>query len=200
VLLVGLTGGIGSGKSTVARMLSQRGAEILDADSFARAAIEPGTPAFDRVVDRFGLSILAADGSIDRRRLAAVVFEDERSLRELEAIVHPEVRRMIGEAVADRAGTGAVVVIVNPLLIEMGTHRECDVVVVVSADPQTRVLRSVAAGMEERDVRARMAAQLPEQEKAALADVVVENDGTVEDLEREVDSLWSDLQARAAVG
>ncbi len=197
MLLVGLTGGIGSGKSTVARLLGDRGGVILDADVFARDAVRAGTGGFDAVVRRFGDAIVGPDGELDRKRLASIVFADPAALADLEGIVHPEVRRMIADGIQDHLDTDRVVVLVNPLLIEMGTHRDCDVVVVVSASPDTQVARSVARGMEETDVRARIAAQLPLDERARMADVLLDNEGTIEELEAEVDVLWLDLAGRA---
>jgi len=192
---VGLTGGIGSGKSTVTALLRARGAVILDADEFARVAVEPGTDALRRIVDRFGREVLATDGSLDRAKLAAIVFADPAALGDLEAIVHPEVRRLIGEGIRDNVDTDHVVVLVNPLLIEMGTHRDCDVVVVLSVSPETQVARAVARGMDEADVRSRLAAQLPLPERAAQADVLIDNEGTIEQLEAQVDALWERLVA-----
>ena len=197
MLLVGLTGGIGSGKSTVADLLAQHGAVILDADAFARDAVRGGTDALADVVRRFGDEVLGPDGELDRPRLAAIVFADREALADLEAIIHPEVRRMIADGIQSHLDTDDVVVLVNPLLIEMGTHRDCDVVVVVSASPETQVARSVARGMDEADVRARLAAQLPLDDRAAAADVLLDNEGTREELEAEVDVLWQHLAARA---
>jgi dephospho-CoA kinase len=198
MLLVGLTGGIGAGKSTVARMLAERGAVVLDADEFASAAVRRETPGYDRVVRRFGRDVVSVDGDLDRAKLASIVFHDPDALRDLEAIVHPEVRRMIEDGVATSIGTDRVVVLANPLLIEMGTHRDCDVVVVVSASPETQVARSVARGMDEADARARMANQLSLEERAAHADVLLDNEGSIEELERQVQRLWAELSARAA--
>ena len=200
MLLVGLTGGLGSGKSTVSALLEARGAVILDADAFARDAVRAGTPGFDRVVSRFGCSIVGPDGELDRAKLAAIVFHDGASLRDLEAIVHPEVRRLVEEGVSANAGTDRVVVLVNPLLIEMGTHRDCDVVVVVSASPQTQLERVVARGMSREDAEARMANQLPLDERAKHADVLVDNDGALPELEAQVDRLWATLRRRIETG
>ncbi|HSL11413.1 MAG TPA: dephospho-CoA kinase [Actinomycetota bacterium] len=197
MLLVGLTGGLGSGKSTVSTMLAERGAVILDADAFARDAVRAGTSGFDRVVARFGGGLVAADGELDRAALAAIVFNDEAALRDLEAIVHPEVRRMIEQGVSDNARTDRVVVLVNPLLIEMGTHRDCDVVVVVSASTETQLERVMARGMEREDAEARMANQLPLDERVTHADVLLDNDDGLAELERQVDRLWSSLRERA---
>jgi dephospho-CoA kinase len=193
--LIGLTGGIGSGKSTVSGMLAERGAVILDADAFARVAVRSGSDGFRRVVTRFGHEVVGPDGELDRPALAAIVFHDPEALRDLEGIIHPEVRRLIAEGVQDNLDTDRVVVLVNPLLIEMGTHRDCDVVVVVTVAPETQVTRSVARGMSEDDVRARIAAQLPLEERARQADVLLDNEGTIADLERQVGELWRRLVA-----
>jgi dephospho-CoA kinase len=198
MLLVGLTGGIGSGKSTVSRMLEERGAVVLDADAFARAAVVSGSPGLRSVVARFGPDVLTPDGDLDRPKLASIVFADPQALSDLEAIVHPEVRRMFADGIEENLDGDRVVVLVNPLLIEMGTHRDCDVVVVISTSSETQIARSVARGMIEADVRARMAAQLPLEERARIADVLIDNEGTFADLEREVDVLWRQLQDRAA--
>jgi dephospho-CoA kinase len=198
MLLVGLTGGIGSGKSTVAGMLASHGAVILDADDFARAAVARGTPGFDAVVTRFGPEIVGADGELDRPRLATLVFGDDDARRDLEAIVHPFVRKAIADRITGNAATDRVVVLVNPLLIEMGTHRDCDVVIVMSVDPETQVARSVARGMDEADVRARMAAQLPLEERAAHANVVLDNEGDEQELALQVERLWDGLATCAS--
>jgi dephospho-CoA kinase len=198
MLLVGLTGGIGSGKSTVADLLRKRGAVVLDADDFARAAVVAGSPGLRKVADRFGPEVLGPDGELDRRKLASIVFADPAALSDLEAIVHPEVRRMFADGIQENLDGQRVVVLVNPLLIEMGTHRDCDIVVVVSASIDTQIARSVARGMDESDVRARIAAQLPLAERAQAADVLIDNEGTLDELEQEVDVLWNQLQDRAA--
>jgi dephospho-CoA kinase len=200
MLLVGLTGGIGSGKSTVARFLGDHGAVIVDADVFARDAVRAGSDAFEAVVRRFGDQVVGPDGELDRPKLASIVFADRAALADLEAIVHPEVRRMIADRIQAELDTDHVVVLVNPLLIEMGAHRDCDVVVVISADPETQVARTVARGMDEADVRARLAAQLPIEERARAADVLLDNEDTLERLEAEVAVLWASLAARAAGG
>lgn len=196
MLLVGLTGGIGSGKSTVAAMLAERGAVVLDADAFAREAVEVGSPGLEAVVRRFGRDILFRDGSLDRPKLAEIVFADEAARRDLEAIVHPYVRQRIADGVTENVTSDRIVVLVNPLLIEMGTHRDCDVVVVVSASPDTQIERSVARGMAEDDVRARIAAQLPLSTRAAQADVLLDNEGSPSELEAQVEALWRDLSTR----
>ncbi len=198
MLLVGLTGGIGSGKSTVADLLRKRGAVVLDADDFARAAVVAGSAGLRKVTERFGPEVLGPDGELDRRKLASIVFADPAALSDLEAIVHPEVRRMFGDGIQENLDGQQVVVLVNPLLIEMGTHRDCDIVVVVSASIDTQIARSVARGMDESDVRARIAAQLPLAERAQAADVLIDNESTLDELEDEEDVLWHQLQDRAA--
>jgi dephospho-CoA kinase len=190
---VGLTGGIGSGKSTVAAMLKARGAVVIDADALAREVVEPGTPGFDAVVERFGPEIVAPDGELDRAALAAIVFEDPERRAQLEAIVHPAVARRAGEIVAGHANTGDVVVLDSPLLIETGRHRDVELVIVVSSQPETQIRRLVARGMDEEDARARLAAQMPLAEKAEVADVVLDNEGSLDELEGQVDRLWADL-------
>lgn len=199
MLLVGLTGGIGSGKTTVARMLERRGAVVFDADVLARKAVEPGTPGFNAVVERFGASVLAPGGDLDREALASIVFADPAARRDLEAIVHPEVRRMFAEACEAYRDTDAVIVFSAPLLVETGMHTAFDVLIVVSATEGTQIERLMRGrGMSEEQIRARMAAQAPLEEKAAVADILIDNEGTLEELEAQVDRVWTDLRARAA--
>lgn len=197
VLLVGLTGGIGSGKSTVTRMLEERGAIVLDADAFARDAVRAGSEGFRRVVERFGGDVVGSDGELDRPKLASIVFGDPESLGDLEAIVHPEVRRAIADGIQAHLDTDDVVVLVNPLLIEMGTHRDCDLVVVIAASPRTQIERSVARGMGEDDVRARIAAQLPLEDRARHADILIDNEGSIDELGAQVGRLWDRLEAES---
>ena len=198
MLLVGLTGGIGSGKSTVARMLEERGAIVLDADALARSVVEPGTPGHDLVVDRFGANILAPGGNIDREALASIVFADPAARRDLEEIVHPEVRRLFAEECERHNDSDVVVVFSAPLLVETGMHTAFDVLLVVSASVETQIERLMRdRGMGEDQVRARIAAQLPLEDKAAVADVLIDNEGPWEDLERQVGRIWVDLAERA---
>ena len=197
MLLVGLTGGIGSGKSTAARMLADRGAVVLSADTFAREAVAAGTPGFRRVVDLFGAAVVGVDGELDRAAIAAIVFDDAERRAALEEVIHPEVRRRIAEGIAAETGSDRVVVVDSPLLIETGTHHGFPIVVVVSASPATQITRLLVRGMSEHDARARLAAQIPLEEKAAVADVLLDNEGTEAELEAQVDGLWSDLSRRA---
>jgi dephospho-CoA kinase len=198
VLLVGLTGGIGSGKSTVARMLELRGAVVFDADALAREAVEPGTPGHDAVVERFGANVLGPGGELDREALASIVFADPAARRDLEAIVHPEVRRLFAEGCEAYRDDDVVVVFSAPLLVETGMHTAFEVLVVVSTPVETQMERLLRdRGMREDSIRARIAAQAPLEEKAAVADVIVDNEGTLEELEGQVDRLWNDLRIRA---
>jgi dephospho-CoA kinase len=198
MLLVGLTGGIGSGKSTVAAMLRARGAAVLSADTFAREAVAAGTPGLARAVALFGPDVVTPEGELDRAAVAERVFADDELRAALERIVHPEVRRLIAEGVAREAGSDRVVVVDSPLLIETGAHRGFPVVVVVLASAPTQIARLVARGMDEADARARMAAQMLPEERAAAADVLLDNEGTEAELEAQVERLWADLSERAA--
>jgi dephospho-CoA kinase len=198
MLLVGLTGGIGSGKSTVARMLAERGAVVFDADYLARRAVEPGTPGHAAVIRRFGAEVLAPEGGIDREGLARLVFRDEQARSELENIVHPEVARLFQEAIDPFRETNRIVVYVVPLLVEAGLAPAFDVVVSVTAPEDLRIARVAASRrMDEEDVRARISAQAPDEERERAADHVIANDGDLDALERKVDGLWAELQRKA---
>ncbi len=199
MLLVGLTGGIGAGKSTVASMLADRGAVVIDADDLARRAVDRGTPGYDAVVDTFGPDVVSEDGSLDRGQVAALVFKAEDARRKLEAIVHPEVRRLFVEETGKYQGTDRVLVYAVPLLVESGLQGMFDVVVVVTAERGARLARLAAAReMSADDAKGRMAAQLPDEEREAAADMVIRNDNSIGDLERKVDELWAGLERRAA--
>ena len=191
MLRIGLTGGIGSGKSTVSRLLAEHGAVIVDADAIAREVVEPGTEGLAAVVEAFGSRVLAADGSLDRPALAALVFADPEARSRLDAIVHPLVRARATE-VAATAAPDAVVVHDVPLLVETGQAGLYDVVVVVEADPETRVARLVQRGLTAEDARARMAAQATDEQRRAVADVVLANGGTPEQLADHVDRVWAE--------
>jgi len=200
VLLVGLTGGIGSGKSTAARMLRERGAAVFDADVLAREAVAPGTEGHQAVVERFGADVLAPGGELDREALASVVFADPAARRDLEAIVHPEVRRLFAEGSDAYRDTDRVVVLSAPLLVETGMHSAFDVLVVVAVPVSVQVERLMRdRGMSEAAVRARIDAQAPLEDKAAVADILLDNEGSPEELARQIDRIWADLVARAAV-
>ena len=198
MLLVGLTGGIGSGKSTVARMLEERGAVVFDADLLAREAVEPGTPGHAAVIERFGADVLAPGGELDREALASIVFADPAARRDLEQIVHPEVRRLFAEGSEAYHDTDRIVVFSAPLLVESGMHTAFEILVVVSATVATQIQRLMRQrGMSEPSIRARIDAQAPLEDKAAVADFLVDNEGTLADLQSQVERLWHDLSARA---
>lgn len=183
---------MGSGKSTVARMLSERGAVVVDADAVARQVTEPGGEAYDGVVARFGPEVLHPDGGIDRARLADVVFADPAALAHLNSLVHPAVRRVMGERARAETGTDKVVVFEIPLLVESGpTRPDMAGVIVVDCPVDVAVERVVAQrGMDEAAVRARLAAQATRQQRLDRADFVIDNSGPVEALAGEVDRAW----------
>lgn len=201
MVVVGLTGGIGSGKSTVARELAERGAVVIDADRIARRLLEPDGDAFSAVVARFGSDVLAPDGTIDRSRLAQLVFADAEALGDLNRLTHPLVGAEIGRRLEEARELGARFVVLDvPLLVEGGRDRyPVDVVVVVDA-PETVALERlvVGRGMDREDARARMARQATREERLAVADVVVENSGDRASLEAQVDRLWSWLEGGMA--
>ena len=197
MLLVGLTGGIGAGKSTVATLLAERGAVVIDADSIVRELQRPGTDVFRAIVERFGTQVVAADGTLDRERLADIVFRNDDSRSALNAIVHPAVYAVMSERIAAVKDDAKVVVLDIPLLAEAGGGGGMDAVVVVEADEEMRVARVVSErGLNPEDVRARMAAQASSEQREALADVVIRNNGAPEDLRAQVDDLWEQLRAR----
>jgi dephospho-CoA kinase len=201
MLLVGLTGGLGAGKSTVARMLAERGAVIVDADDLARRALDPGTRAHQQVYDLFGDEVLTPAGEIDRTAVARIVFEDPEKRRALESITHPEVFRILAEEVETLRGTDAVVVFDAPLIVETGFNEACDAVLVVTARPEVRMDRVMRERhMSEDESRRRIDAQVSDEEREAVADVVIRNDGSLEELARVVNEVWRDLQDRAGRG
>jgi dephospho-CoA kinase len=193
VLMVGLTGGIGAGKSAVSGRLAELGALVVDADQLAREVVAPGTVGLAEVVAAFGDGVLDADGALDRPALGRLVFADPQARRRLEAIIHPRVRARSAELIA-AAPPEAIVVNDVPLLVEAGLADGFDVVVIVLAGEQTRVRRLVEArGMSETDARSRIGAQATDDQRRAVADVVVENDGTLDELRAQVDALWRDV-------
>src|SRR5437868_5303835 len=194
MLVVGLTGGIGAGKSTVSRMLAERGAVIVDADLIARQVVEPDGPAYQGVVDRFGSGVLLADGHLDRARLAEIVFADAGALADLNAIVHPAVGEVIANRLAEEASTDHVVILDVPLLVESGRSNTAGTIV-VDCPPEEALRRAVARGLAEEDVRRRMANQVSREERLAKADFVVDNSGPESALSAEVDRLWSWIES-----
>jgi dephospho-CoA kinase len=197
VRLIGLTGGIATGKSTFAAALRARGVPVVDADALARAAVAPGSPALGEIARAFGPDVLAPDGGLDRKRLGALVFADAAARRRLEAITHPAVRRGMAEETARLAAAGhAVAFYDTPLLYEVGLEAVVDAVVVVWAPPDVQRARLAARdGLGPAEADARLAAQLPVGAKAARADFVVENVGPVEELGAKADRLLADLGA-----
>ncbi|MEU8518460.1 dephospho-CoA kinase [Streptomyces sp. NBC_01216] len=198
MLKVGLTGGIGAGKSEVSRLLVSLGAVLIDADKIAREVVEPGTPGLAAVVDAFGAGVLSADGTLDRPKLGSIVFADAERLAALNAIVHPLVGARSAE-LERAAGPDDVVVHDVPLLTENGLAPLYDLVVVVDASPETQLDRLVRLrGMAEPEARARMAAQATRAQRRAVADLVVDNDGPLAELEPQVRTVWAELARRAA--
>ncbi|MFE7856398.1 dephospho-CoA kinase [Streptomyces sp. NPDC057403] len=197
MLKVGLTGGIGAGKSEVSRLLVECGAVLIDADRIAREVVEPGTPGLAAIVDAFGPDVLTADGTLDRPRLGSIVFADPEKLAVLNSIVHPLVGARSRE-LEEAAAEDAVVVHDVPLLAENGLAGLYDVVIVVDASPETQLDRLVRLrGMTEEDARARMAAQATREKRREIADVVIDNDVPLPELRRRVREVWADLGRRA---
>ncbi|HEX2602132.1 MAG TPA: dephospho-CoA kinase [Gemmatimonadaceae bacterium] len=196
MLLIGLTGNIASGKSEVAKMLGERGATVIDADVLSREAVEPDTQALKDIVKRWGKDILQPDGSLDRKALRQIVFADQNELDALNRIVHPGVTRLRDREIARARERGdAIVVCVIPLLFERNLVEEYDAIVLVDAPRPVRLERLVAArGLDETEAMNMIAAQMPAELKRARADYCIDNDGSIEDLERDVDALWSSLQ------
>lgn len=197
MLKVGLTGGIGAGKSEVSRLLVEHGAVLIDADRIAREVVAPGTAGLAAVVDAFGEGVLAEDGSLDRPRLGSIVFADAEKLAVLNSIVHPLVGARSRE-LEEAAAEDSVVVHDVPLLAENGLAPLYDLVIVVDASPETQLDRLVRLrGMTDEDARARMAAQATRDERLEIADVVIDNDVPLEALQRRVRDVWADLVRRA---
>ncbi|MGV8909501.1 MAG: dephospho-CoA kinase [Propionicimonas sp.] len=194
-MLVGLTGGIGSGKSLAAELLAAHGAVIVDADVLARDVVAAGTPGLAAVAERFGDGVLRPDGSLDRAALGAVVFGDPAARRDLEAIIHPAVRARAA-ALTAAAPDGAVVVQVIPLLVETGQQGNFDVVVVLDVDPAVQLSRiRDRDGLSGPEAQARIRAQASREARLEAADVVVENNGTPAELRAAVDRLWAGLHS-----
>ncbi|TGZ18735.1 dephospho-CoA kinase [Streptomyces sp. S816] len=197
MLKVGLTGGIGAGKSEVSRLLVEHGAVLIDADRIAREVVAPGTPGLAAVVEAFGPDILTEDGSLDRPRLGSIVFADPDRLAVLNSIVHPLVGARSRE-LEEAATPDAVVIHDVPLLTENGLAPFYDLVIVVDASPETQLDRLIRLrGMTEEDTRARMAAQATREQRHAIADIVIDNDVPLDALRKRVDAVWDDLVHRA---
>jgi dephospho-CoA kinase len=201
MLRVGLTGGIGSGKSTVSERLAALGAVVLDADKAARVVVEPGTPGLAQIAAAFGPGVVAPDGSLDRPKLAEIVFADKAALAKLNAITHPLIHEHIQaaeQAAIEAADDDLVLVHDLALLAEWGRATEFDLVIVVDVPTETQVERLIKQrGMPEDQARARIAAQATREQRRAVADIIIDNSGTRADLDRRVTEVWSDLKARA---
>jgi dephospho-CoA kinase len=194
--IIGLTGNIASGKSAVADLLAKRGATIIDADELSRDAVTPGSPALDAIIARWGQSVLSADGTLDRAALRKTVFNNRSELDALNEIVHPEVMRLrAGEVEAARMRGDRVIVAVIPLLFESNLADEFDFIVLVDAPRDVRLERIVRdRGLEEAEAMDMIASQMPAELKRARANWVIENSGSMEDLESEVDRLWEEIE------
>lgn len=200
MILVGLTGGIGAGKSTVSALLASRGAVIIDADAITHELQRPGTPVFEAIVERFGPTVVAPSGELDRPALAAIVFSDPNELAALNAIVHPAVGAEMVARLAAEAETDHLVVLDVPLLVESG-RSDMAGTVVVDVPPEVAIDRLVnQRGVSEEDARARMARQASREERLAKADRVIDNGGTLADLEAQIDDLWAWMQALPPAG
>ena len=204
MLLVGLTGGIGAGKSTVSALLAERGAVIIDADAFVRELQEPGSPVLSAMAERFGAHIISGDGSLDRAAVAAVVFGDSDEARaaraDLNGIVHPALQSEIRRRIDDLRSSDRVVVLDFPLLAE-NPRDDLDATIVVDVDAETAVERLVSArGMDADDARRRIASQIDREQRRAIATHVLDNSGDLEALVSQVDDLWDDLMLRTAEG
>ncbi|HEY6591636.1 MAG TPA: dephospho-CoA kinase [Actinomycetota bacterium] len=200
MLLVGLTGGIASGKSTVSAMLAEQGAEVIDADHIARQVVMPGTPAWCKIRDHFGPGVLHPDGQIDRQALADIVFADKTKLVLLNEITHPAIFARIADRLEEHHDQDVVVVLDAALLIEAGLSDGVDVVIVVHSPQEIQLERLAAKGMGERDASDRIAAQLAPEKRLARADIVIDNSGSLEKLGRRVDEVWQELQRLLAAG
>lgn len=191
--IIGLTGGIASGKSTVSRILERLGAVVIDADQLAREAVMPGVPAHRAIVDTFGGGVLLPDGTIDRKALGSIIFADFSARKRLEAIMHPAIRALAEQRLAELRRSGApVAVYMAALLVEAGATDRVDEVWVVYVDRETQVRRVMARdGLSRSEAEQRLAAQMSMEEKAARGQVVIDNNGTPEELERRVEEIWA---------
>ena len=191
--MVGLTGGIGSGKSTVSSLLAEKGAVVIDADRIVHEVQAPGGAAYQPIVDRFGPDVVLPDGALDRKKLASIVFSDPDALADLNKVTHPLVGQEIADRMAAEAEADHVVILDVPLLVESG-RSDMAGMIVVDCPIDVAVARAVARGMDEADVRRRIAAQVSREDRLAKADFVVDNSGSLDDLRVEVDRAWEWIQ------
>jgi dephospho-CoA kinase len=202
VLRVGLTGGIASGKSEVSKRLAAHGGYIIDGDLGARAVVEPGTPGLAQVAQTFGSGVIRPDGTLDRPRLGEIVFNDPEALAKLNSILHPLIWAWMDdqdEAARATSDGDVIIVVDNPLLIEMHRTHTVELIIVTDIPVETQVERLISArGMTAEQARARIAAQTSREERLAVADIVIETSGTLEDQDRRVAEVWADLQRRLA--
>ena len=193
---VGLTGGIGAGKSTVADLFSQKGAVVIRSDELARQVIEPQTPGFQQVIDRFGNDFINSEGYIDRAKLAQVVFQDDAALKDLEKIVHPLVRSKTNQII-DQHTSETIIVNEIPLLLEKKMESLFDFLVIVISSEKNRLERLSQRGLTTEQATARMSKQVSDDERKAAADFLIVNDGNLDQLEADVEKIWQTLQERS---
>lgn len=193
MLLIGLTGGIGSGKSTALRVFKKLGARVIDADVLARKAVEPGKPAWRDIKQRFGVGVFHKNGRLDRKKLAARVFNNKKALKELNAIVHPRVKAMEAELIngIKKSDKKAVIVADAPMMIEAGFHRSKDVLVVMDSTEENQIKRTVKSGrLNRRQAKARIRAQMPTAQKKKFADYIIENNGTIAECRKNAQAVY----------
>lgn len=199
MIRVGLTGGIGSGKSTVARLLEECGALVVDGDRIARELVVPGSPALAEIVARFGAQLVGPDGELDRAGLAQIVFPDPKALADLDAIMHPRIAARSAELLVEAARSGVPVAVYDmPLLVENGMADDFDLVIVVQAPVEVRLARLVVRGVSTDDALERMARQASDEQRAAVADFLIDNSGDADSLADQVEWVWTEIQGAAA--